>query len=515
MNSHDKTSTSRLQRFHKDEEGAVLMLVLAGVLICFMTALVLYDTGLAATDKMSSQVAADTSAFSASVVKARSMNMVSVANTNKRVLYGTAVTYNAAALALVESEAVYAASCASSWGTNVSACYNAVVGGIQVAVEAIEFAATNLWHLTKTTKAEVKALEKYQDYLITVTPWWAWIDGVMRASRNNGTFAATWPPPGDVAEVLDNVTQIIQGIDFIFGGSLSSYIPAHSSSIDGLPLGRRDKEGSFITAYPVYCYSYVFSLDHVMTFAEHYLKSSSSGISRKGQTLGLYAVTVVTTLPCLAAHGMLSNDVFDYRIKGAPQFYNPFNGSGSSTDPGDEWLQSTSMLSVGYKAKAGRNSDEGGRQKYGYMNQDYGDLTKKLTGNEGQMAIARSEIVYKQQSLLQMAFGVSLPSLSGSNSSQAEDAGGRPEMWNPAWTARLRPVTLPGETFGNSVVFQGDGDPVGLSEMGMDMVPFLVLSGLIGLLQDDTSLESMIHDMVFFAAASKGFDSANMEGIVK
>lgn len=509
---HKNNLTTQLARLHSDEGGAVLIMVLAGILICFMTALVVYDAGVAANDKMSSQVAADTSAFSASVVKARSMNMISVANTNKRVLYGTAVTYNAAALALVEAEASYAASCAASWGTNFSACYNAVVGGIQVTVEAIEFAATNLWHLTKTTKAEVQALEKYQDYLITITPWWAWIDAVLRASRNNGTFAATWPPPGDVAEVLDKVTQVIQGIDFIFGGSLSSYIPAHSSSIDGLPVGRRDKEGSFITAYPVYCYSYVFSLDHLMTFAEHYAKSG--GISRKGRTLGFYALNVVTTLPCLAAHGMLSNDVFDYRIKGAPQFYNPFS-SGSSTNPGDEWLQSTSMISIGYKARAGRNSDEGGRQKYNYMSQDYNDLTKQLTGNDGQMAIARSEIVYKQQSLLNLVFGASLPSLNPSNSSQAENAMGRPEMWNPAWTARLRPVVLPGETLGSSVVYQGDGDPVGLSEMGMDMVPFLVLSGLIGLLQDNTSLESMIHDMVFFAASSKGFNSDNMEGVVK
>ena len=480
--------TQRVEALDGDEEGAVLMLMLAGVLICFMTALVVYDAGVASHDKMSTQVAADTSAFSASVVKARTMNMVSVANTNKRVLYGVATTYNAAFGGLILAGAAFAAQCFP--GLSPRGCINAARAAVQITMETIEFGATNLWHLTKTTRSEVAALDKYQEYMIAITPWWAWVEGAMRARVNNATFAATWPPPGDASSAIDKVRNVAPG--------LSAVLSSSSGAIDALPLKRRDQIDGFGLASLSYCFQYSISLDHLMTYAEHFMKSNGRlVVNQTAEAIAGYAVSLITLVPCYAAFGMLSDKVFDYQI---------------DSGPGDEWLRDTGSISFAYKAKAGRNSASGARRKYNYMEQDYNAGVRALTSNEGQFALASSEIVYKDQGI----FGTGLnfpgvPSPPSSGSGSAPPSGGTPEMWNPSWTARLRPVALPGEGFGNT----SSGDPVGIANMAIDVLPYIALAGAIGLLDDDVSITSLIQDMLTFALSSRDFTGEHMEGIVK
>lgn len=70
-----------------------MLLLLAAFLILFMMAMTLFDAGVAANDKMKVQVAADSASFSHSVVKSRSMNMISYANIIKRMFYSYLATY--------------------------------------------------------------------------------------------------------------------------------------------------------------------------------------------------------------------------------------------------------------------------------------------------------------------------------------------------------------------------------------------------------------------------------------
>ena len=312
--------TSRLQRLHGDEQGAVLILMLAGIIISLMTALVLYEAGHASRDKVDAQMAADASAYSASAVKARSMNMIAFANTGKRMVYGMSTVYINAYLSLIASQLAYAGQCGMF---NVGACLKAIQGGIQVAMESIEF-IFNMRNIITVSRAEVQSMETYQDYLINITPWWAWMDATIRSRVNHTSFAMTWPPPGDVSEIFDTVTQLVQAIDLIAGTGMGSSIPDHSDMNDELPLKRRDKDtigsdipglGGFLgplVANSSYCSQFIFSPEH-MLLAFHYWKKSS-GIADDAQTLGFYALkSLASAVPlvnmadpaCLVAYATL------------------------------------------------------------------------------------------------------------------------------------------------------------------------------------------------------------------
>lgn len=67
-----------------DERGAVALLALAGILITFMTALILFDGGFAIRHKARAQISADAASFSQAAVHARVMNEVSYMNVVKR-----------------------------------------------------------------------------------------------------------------------------------------------------------------------------------------------------------------------------------------------------------------------------------------------------------------------------------------------------------------------------------------------------------------------------------------------
>ncbi|MFP4597903.1 MAG: pilus assembly protein TadG-related protein [Persicimonas sp.] len=78
----------QLTCFDSDEEGAILILALAALLILLLLGMTLFDAGRAAHDKMETQAAADTAAYSQAAVKARSMNMMAYANISKRSIWG-------------------------------------------------------------------------------------------------------------------------------------------------------------------------------------------------------------------------------------------------------------------------------------------------------------------------------------------------------------------------------------------------------------------------------------------
>ena len=97
----------RAGALHRDEGGAILLLALAGALIIMMTAMVMYDAGESAREKVEVQTGTDTAALSHAVVRARSMNMIAYANTAKRIMYGYNVIYTAGYLGLVAATAAY------------------------------------------------------------------------------------------------------------------------------------------------------------------------------------------------------------------------------------------------------------------------------------------------------------------------------------------------------------------------------------------------------------------------
>lgn len=44
---------------------------------------------------------------------------------------------------------------------------------------------------------EIMALDDYQRYMTEITPWWAWAEGLVRGTRNGASATASFPTPGD------------------------------------------------------------------------------------------------------------------------------------------------------------------------------------------------------------------------------------------------------------------------------------------------------------------------------
>lgn len=84
---------SHMHRFHRDQSGAILVLMLAAFLILMMIAWTVYDSGDVAREKVKLQAAADTAAMSQASIKARSMNMLAYTNVSKRSIFAIHSVY--------------------------------------------------------------------------------------------------------------------------------------------------------------------------------------------------------------------------------------------------------------------------------------------------------------------------------------------------------------------------------------------------------------------------------------
>lgn len=500
----------RLRQLHSNQSGAVALLLLASFLILFMLAMVLYDTGKSARDKMDVQIAADNGAYSHSVVKARTMNMVAYSNTIKRMIYAYANVYATGWAALMAQFAVDTADCFKLI-PNPAACVRWGKGLVMIVTEGIEAATTNIPQMipgSSRAKAEIAALGKYQSYMIGITPWWAYVENIMRAHSSGAMLSTVWPPPpGNLTSITDTITDYAGSVDEYLGTSVKDLIPAHTKAVDGLPLKRRDKDGGSAVApgHTSYCIEYVGSYEQLALSIQYYLKSENIG----NMKLFFIGLSVVPAIGCIVAGLIFGDDVLDYKIAGGASGLELFLPNTSST-PSDKWLGASGSTTLAYKPRAGRNTNEGDRKRLNFVKKDYsGPGSTALYRNEGYFALARSEIVYVDTSIPGMLAGNF--STSSGLAKAFKSLTARPNMWSPSWTGRMRPMALPGEGFGGNT----HGGEAGLNEMFFDMAPFLLVGSLLGLTDSDFSFKSAGNDLLFLYRATKGYTADNMEGIAK
>jgi hypothetical protein len=82
---------------------------------------------------------------------------------------------------------------------------------------------------------------------------------------------------------------------------------------------------------------------------------------------------------------------------------------------------------------------------------------------------------------------------------------GTPNPFRPSWTARMRPVALPGEWK------QAGFD---LNQTYHDVIPYLALSSLVGM-GSVSGLTSAIQDFAMMERATRGFGHSTIEGVGK
>ncbi|RAL24864.1 hypothetical protein DL240_01245 [Lujinxingia litoralis] len=497
------TFRQRLAALHRAQQGAVFLLMLAGILMVFISAMMMHDAGDAARDKIELQNAADTAAFSQSVVKARSMNMISYANTAKRVFYGYTVVYFNAYQALITSLAIYTADCLKIF-PNPHSCYRMAVGGVQLAMETLELGITNLPTMLGRSNDEIKTLDFYQQYMRDITPWWSYVENVMRGISNGATVTGAWPPPpGDVVKIPDQITSALSFIDNWIGTSIvEDYVPEHTDKTDKLPIKRHDDSLGTIMAHAGYCTEFIATPEHLMLAAEHIIRSDSGikGISKDGQTIAIFiGLNIVPAIGCTIAGFMHGAEVLDYRVDNGV-IDGIFNGVEKNT-----WMQSTSNITFAYQAGGKRSGIQ--RNRFNILGGDHNSAP--FYAAEGYWSMARSEIVFGETTLSSSLGGV----FNTFNPFNGVVGGliGRPHMWSPSWTARLRPVHLPGENLGTS--FQGN--PVGMKAVYMDMVPYLALTSLVGLLDSNFSLGSAVKDFMYLYAVNASMNADRLQGIQK
>ena len=498
------TTMERIRRslgaLHHDQSGAIALLLLASILILFMSALVIYDAGTAAGDKMEAQIAADSATFSHTVVKARGMNMMAYANTIKRMIFSYLATYMNAWIAILVLFAYHASRCFRTF-PNLSSCWTWAKALPMVIIEGVELVAANNPSMggkifpnfsgeNARSLVELQALEQYQEYMFAITPWWAYVEGVHRGMTNGALMTATWPVPGE---------------------SL-----AGARHIDVLPIERRDRDTRpwRNPAEPYrfnrdpgggagsYCMEYASSLEAIIPMAQTLVRSISDP---SGWKWAFFVAHMLPSIGCFYAAWSYDDVHYqDWRIKT------------SIKNNRQNWFSGTAALSVAYTPRAGRNADDGERQKYTYMTRE-ASLSDRYR-NEGYFAMARSELVYKQpfEVFGTVANIVGSVPLIGALANRRLGIQHEPDMWSPRYRTKNRPVILPGERFGSSIA----AGHVGLDTVARETAPYLTLGSIVGIPgpqggDPPFDAASAMQDFMYLTTSTSSWNANFLNGVAK
>lgn len=431
---------AKLHGLNGDQSGAIAMLVLFAIMICLMMSLIIYDTTPAARQKLEVQGAADVAAYTQSAVEARSMNMIAFANIGKRIVIGQTLFYESlwAAFTLLLTITVAAAvvACIAAFftgGALAKLCEFLINTAIEIGLMMVDEAqdlASFLSRIKDYAAEDVEAFDKYQVYFKDLTPWWSWAEQYVRGLRNGAVGTAGWPVPRDAIGMLPSIPGI---------GSLGSGIE------DSLPIERYPNWGelcvrSFVP--DLIAHELDYALQIVMC-GQDCLKEKNP-LAMKGTRAAVYLITGLMAAGIYGANCLteyVGNIGFVTLTFGNDHY--PFQLKEPGSD--SEWLRMTSNLVFAYRP--GREFSTDFREKYGFMEDDYSSPLDIVYKADGFLGMARSEISFQTPD---------------------ED----PDMWHTAWSARMRPVALPGE-------WAGYGSTRMVTAFH-DAAPYLLASSLLG-----------------------------------
>ncbi len=481
-----KPSVQKLSRHlrgaHRDDSGAVALLCLAAVLALMLVAWVILDAHKSTRDKMMLQGAADTAAFSHASVEARSMNMIAYANIAKRSIVGIHSLYPGMFFSYTIWLIDQASGCqpipVPPFVKNPAKCWRFIenapqwvreflqdhvtysgnpampyagaliqtVAGILNWIDSIipppfpklglggkvSAAGSSLvGGYSKTAYGkDVKALDNYQRYMHDITPWWAWSEQLARGWRNGATTVASFPPPpGSITIVMGTVQKAINTVNQVL--SLFGAPAVDADTYDGndnLPishasyswsnwlcemfLGRDDCGLSNLQGFSLTRLksmgNFVFGAEHIGNVMLHRSRSSLGAkkwsVIIGGATLGFATVGL------------------QYSRLAFGDAANPYTIDSDSISNEGDWLTFTSNLIFAYHNDPDRMGKD--RLKLRVPSTDYKHsniLDSQMYKSSGYWTMAKSEISFNG------------------------DGFDHVDMWHPSWTARLRPVHLPGE----------------------------------------------------------------------
>jgi hypothetical protein len=464
---------------HDDEGGAVALLCLAAVIALMMMAWIIFDAHKSVGDKIMLQGAADTAAFSHAAVEARSMNMIAYGNIAKRSIVDIHAMYTGMYLAYVAWIAKRWSECNPPfriWPC-IDAAINSIMMGIETLSDQTNYSGSPIPPLIlgrglsrSAYLRDLQAIDNYQHYMLHVTPWWGFSEQLARGWRNGATTVVSFPPPpGRITVGLSAIQQAINTVNMFlsFFGMKTIDINAYHGN-DNLPLVKTSYGGwdwmqqlIDVTGHPA------FAVEHLVNAYIHKRNSSMGAASWFVFGLGLV----------LAGSAGFFNSANNFGVTGDP--YELSTGGSQAT-----WLKRTSNLAFAYLNDPTRMDED--RSKYELMSHEYshtgGFLAGMMYETSGYWTMAKSEIVYM---------------------------GGTPDMWHPSWTARMRPVHLPGEfAAANHSMF----------EAYAQVVPYLALTAQLGSIQGGNTLNailSSLKDIVMLGFSTAAMGPTTASGIAK
>lgn len=467
---HTAGRAGRMAAFQRDEGGAIVLLGLVALVILMMLAWVMWDAGEMGRHKLDVQAAADTAAFSQAAVRARSMNKLVYANIAKRSVVGVHSMY----AAMWEAYRRW-------YEEHVEQCQQGADASCQL-VESNRDIAEGEWEDLEVYRddlgeqyylQDIIAIDSYQGYIHALTPWWGWSEAVLRGARNGAHLAASFPVPGGT----DRGNQPLLGsiVDQVLDRSQGSPINPFTGRFDTLPTkvgcynsSKRgagcDRDRATTRAM------YEGGMDTELTFRQHEYQINRD--LHEGASEGAAATEPLLRAgdsKFVSALMTVSRPLFG--VYGRP--WRLFEVENEAN-----WTTLTSNLVMTYRREEELFGEM--RDKFNVPADDYHLDDEQLYRSQGYWGMARAEISFQ---------GGFRP----------------PSLWHPRWTARVRPVALPGE-------FQQAG--IEMSNVYHDMLPFFALSGVIISGNDDIVRDSM-DDLVFMERANRALGHSTIEGVAK
>lgn len=344
---------------------------------------------------------------------------------------------------------------------------------------------------------DLLGMDNYQRYMAALAPYWAWTEGTMRGLANAAPVTVSYPMP-DFAENQEHVAQVPvargewsdtceRGADQDRG--LTSYMGVDimlKNLISGISGGMPSGGGASMVGGIV---AMVWAIYGSMEMGELSSGSLLNQMLPRGWEFLCRDVTsqIFSTGsggggPWGGFGGGGGGDyVASYRDYGRPFLLHEYNGNEQ------QWLMDSSTLTFGFRPNANRFGE--GRDKFFVA----GDHDSWVPDAGGMWAMSRSEMSYQGE--------------------------GSPSAWSPGWTARMRPVALPGEwqRYGDFTV--GDAFNEVVDVVGHTTAVAHTANSNGSLITHPHSGTGMItelgQEMLAIQQALNGLDNERMEGLAR
>jgi len=394
---------------------------------------------------------------------------------------------------------------------------------------------------------DIRALDNYQRYMYGVTPWWAWVEQLIRAVRNGASMSASWPRPlGHWPLGIDGIAARIFGeISQLWGGGVVGY----SLHNDGLPVRPADvgtmhdtlksavnDSISSITNFLTACLSGLasfstsscnvqtinidpFVLEHVVNSLIFTLKSTGGLAFENGIFEGVCGGFAYNRAPICVHLGALFGEHFERGLKYTHDSFREIMGDDQFHPDNRQWiaaepwvmrpsdtradaLRSMSNIVMTYDSQFDTFDEESDRSKYSigddYRGNDLNNLRMRMKfWSEGGSVseLVRQEFTYSASGLWGMARG----------EIYFTDANHPPDVWHPSWSAKIRPMSIEDE-FENA--------DYSMNHAYRDVVSGFILGAFLGV-SSFRDIGVAFRDLAYMDKATSAMDGATEGGMTR